>query len=235
MKKPPSDCHAFALLLPSLALPLALSFMLAVPAHAQEEAGRASREREALRRAQSALKQSQEQQATLTREKFDMTAERDKLGDSAKRAESQLGASRATAARASTELARVTAELSTVRTQAEADKQAYKQAAQLRADELAKRLDEASRVAAERTRTVGSLTGLLERSTLALTAAEKANRDMFGFGQQMIEQVRNSTAADTFLGSDPVLGFNQVRLENQAEGLKDRLAALKLKSAPAEK
>ena len=91
----------------ALALSLVLSFTVALPAHAQDDAGRASREREALRRAQSALKQSQEQQATLTREKSDIAAERDKLGDSAKRAESQLGASRATVARAGTELARV--------------------------------------------------------------------------------------------------------------------------------
>ncbi|MBC7731776.1 MAG: hypothetical protein H7306_07740 [Bacteriovorax sp.] len=215
----------------ALALSLVLSFTLALPAHAQDDTGRASREREALRRAQSALKQSQEQQATLTREKSDIAAERDKLGNSAKRAESQLGASRATAARAGTELARVTAEIGTLRTQAEADKKA----AQGRADDLSKRLDETTRTAAERTRTVASLTALLERSSKALAAAETANREMAAFGQQMIEQVRNRAPADNFLRSEPVLGFSQVQLENQAEALKDRLAALKLNAVPAEK
>ena len=215
----------------ALALSLVLSFTLALSAHAQDEAGRASREREALRRAQSALKQSQEQQATLTREKSDLAAERDKLGDSAKRAESQLGATRATAARASTELARVSAELGTLRAQAEVDKKG----GQVRADDLSKRLDEATRIAAERTRTVASLKDLLERSTKALATAEKANREMAAFGQQMIEQVRNRTGSDAFLRGEPVLGFTQVRLENQAEELRDRLAAMTLNAAPAGK
>ena len=51
----------------------------------------------------------------------------------------------------------------------------------------------------------------------------------------MIEQVRTSTPGETFLRSEPVLGFSQVRLENQAEELRDRLAALKLNAAPAGK
>jgi len=224
MNLPPLHRHA-------LALSLVLSFTLALPAHAQDDAGRASREREALRRAQSALKQSQEQQATLTREKTDIAAERDKLGDSAKRAESQLGASRAAASRAGAELVRVTAELGALRTQAEADKKA----AQVRADDVSKRLDESVRIATERTRTVASLTDLLERSTKALAAAEKANREMAAFGRQMIEQVRSRTTGETFLRSEPVLGFSQVRLENQAEELKDRLAAVTLNAAPTGK
>ena len=58
---------------------------------------------------------------------------------------------------------------------------------------------------------------------------------MAAFGQQMIEQVRNRASVDTFLRSEPVLGFSQVRLENQAEALKDRLAALKLNAASVEK
>ena len=224
MNLPPLHRHA-------LALSLVLSFTLALPAHAQDDAGRASREREALRRAQSALKQSQEQQATLTREKTDIAAERDKLGDSAKRAESQLGASRAAASRAGAELVRVTAELGALRTQAEADKKA----AQVRADDVSKRLDESVRIATERTRTVASLKDLLERSTKALATAEKANREMAAFGQQMIEQVRNRTGSDAFLRGEPVLGFTQVRLENQAEELRDRLAAMTLNAAPAGK
>ncbi len=197
---------------------------LVLNAAAQDDGGRAAREREALRRTQSALKQSQEQQAALAREKSELSAQASKLGDTARQAQSQLAGARSEAARLRTELVRVTSELDTLRVQAEADKKG----AQLRADESAQRLAEAMRVAAERTHTVGSMTALLERVTQSLAKAEKANREMQAFGLELIDRLRGRSSGVALGAVDPVLGLKQVRLENEAEAMRDRLDALKL-------
>ena len=213
------------------ALVLALTFALAHPALGQEDASRAMREREALRRAQAALKVSQEHEAVLLREKSDITAEKDKLGNVAKRTESQLAATRSDASRLRTESARLQLELTRVAAELDAVRirdETEKKSAQARVDELTRRLEDAGRVSAERMRTVISMTSLLERATLALAAADKANREMYVYGLEMIEQIRVKIPADTFVQSEPVLGFSRVRLENLAEELKDRLGALRL-------
>ena len=224
------------------ALVLAFTFALVHPAQAQDDASRATREREALRRAQAALKVSQEQQAVLSREKSDLAAEKDKLDQTSKRSTSQLAVLRSDATRLRAEgvrlqseltrLTRMASELEAARVREEAEKksaQAQAQAqAQARADDLTRRLDDASRVAVDRTRTVASMTALLERATAAVAGGEKANREMYAFGLQMIEQVRARTDTHTWLRSESVLGFGNVRTENLAEEFKDRLAALRL-------
>ena len=205
-----------------------LLLLMALPAIAQDDAGRAAREREALRRTQAALKQSQEQQAALAREKADLssqlTSQRDSLGASSRRAQSQLIASQSEAARMRAELAHVSAELAALRGQADVDAKA----AQVQTQELAKRVDDATRLAAERTRTAASLTALLERATQLLAAAEKSNREMHAYGLQLIDEVRGRASGDASTAVDPVLGLRQVRIENRAEELRDGLDALKL-------
>lgn len=205
-----------------------LLVVMALNVGAQDDAGRASREREALRRAQAALKQSQDQQASLVREKADLSAQADKLGETAKRAESQLSGSRSEAVRLRAELARAQSELELSRARAEGEKAADNASAQARIDDLAQRLGQASRLAADRAQTVASLAGLLERATQSLLKAEKANRQMHAVGMNLIEQLRTRRSADSILEAEPVLGFGQVRLENNAEELRDKLDALKL-------
>lgn len=218
--KPTTTRPGFALLL----------IVLALNASAQDDAGRASREREALRRAQAALKQSQDQQATLTREKADLAAQTGQLGDTVKRAEAQLSGSRSEAARLRAELARASSELEASRTRADAEKAADKAASQARIDDLSQRLGQAMRLAADRAQTVASLTTLLERATQSLLKAEKANAQMHAVGVKMIERLRNWGSADSVLEAEPVLGFGQIRLENNAEELRDRLDEFKLAS-----
>lgn len=207
----------------ALLLPLLLAF--ATTAGAQDDVGRAAREREAFRRAQAALRQAQEQQAALAREKSELSAQTSRLGESVKRAEAQLSGSRSEAARLRAELARTTAERDALQAKAEADQKAV----QSRGEESAQRIAALTRVVDERTRTVASLTELVGNTTRSLAAAEKANREMHGFGLQLIDQLRGRSEVGA---ADPVLGFGQVRLENTAEALRDRLDALRL-PAPA--
>lgn len=201
-----------------------LAAAVAWPVLAQDDAGRASREREALRRVQAALRQSQAQEAQLAGEKSTLASERDKLRGTAVRAESQLAGARSETARLRAEVDHNTIELAAMRAQLEADKKK----SQDRIDELARRLDTATQQAADRGRTVAALTALLERSTTALAAAEKSNRAMHAWGLQLIEQVRSGSGVGAFTGSDPVLGFGQVRIENSAEAMRDGLDALRI-------
>lgn len=210
------NARAFApMMLPAFLLALAAT------AGAQDEGGRAAREREALRRTQAALRQAQEQQASLARENAELAAQAGKLGETAKRAESQLTGSRSEATRLRAELAGVMAERDALRAQAEADTKT----ARHRAEESTQRIAAASRLAEERSRTVGGMTALLETATRSLANAEKANREMHAFGLQIIDRLRGRATSSTI---DPVLGLQQVRLENEAEALRDRLDALRL-------
>ena len=111
-----------------------------------------------------------------------------------------------------------------MRAQADADKKA----AESRAAESAQRLAESGRVIAERTRTVAGMTALLESVTGSLAKAEKSNREMHAFGLQLIDQLRGRSSNAALVATDPVLGLQLVRLENEAEALRDRLDALRL-------
>ncbi len=213
---------------------LSLALCVCFSATAQDD-GRAAREREALRRSQAALKQAQEQQAVLAREKTELSAQQQKLSDEAKQAQSQLGGARSEASRLRAEVNRLSSELTALKAQVEADKktmtassEAVKDAAQAAAQKAAQQLGEAERLNVQQTRTVASMTALLERSTTALAAAEKANREMHALSLQLIDQVRGKSASGLSTVTDPVLGLGQVKLENTAEQLRDQLDALKV-------
>jgi chromosome segregation ATPase len=197
-------------------------------AHAQQDA-KVSREREALRRSQAALRQAQEQQAVLTKEKADLAAEKGKRDEELKRTGAQLGSVRGEVARLQARVAQLAAEVE----QLKADSARDKEAAAKAADTAAERIVRTERLLSERTQTVTSLTALLERSTTALAASEEANRKMYAFGREMIEQYRRATSAEEFLASEPVIGFAAVRRENVAEDLRTRLDAARLVAQPA--
>ena len=213
---------------------LSLALWVCFSATAQDDS-RAAREREALRRSQAALKQAQEQQAVLVKEKSDLTASQQTLGDAAKQAQLQLGGARSEAGRLRAEVNRLNTELAALKAQLEADKklmasgiEAAQQLAQQAAQKSAQQIADAERLYIQQNRTVASVTALLERSTTALAAAEKANGDMHALGLQLIDQVRGKTGSGGLAVSDPVLGLSQVKLENTAEQLRDQLDALKL-------
>ena len=212
-------------------LPLAaLVFTLSAPVGAQQENAdsvRAARQREALRRSQEALKQAQEQQAVLAHEKAQLATEKAKLDDDARRQGSQLGSARSQATKLRAEVSRLMAEQEVQRSAASAGS-ADKQATAAASAELKQRLEKADRELAERTRMVAALSTLTERSNKALSAAEDANRQMHVLGLQLIEQLRAASRSDSVFALRPVIGFNAVKLENEAESLRDKFDAMKL-------
>lgn len=208
---------ALRLLLLSAAATLSLSCA------AQDDHG--SREKEALRRTQAALRQAQEQQAALAREKDDLTSQRDKLDDTAKHAQSQLAGARSEAARLNATLARQAEDAAAAKARDDAERRDL--AARL--EQQSQRLADTQRTADERARANAALVALLEHATQSLAAVEKANGEMHALGLRMIDRIRGRDESPQ--APDPVLGFDQVKLENEAERLRDQLDAAKLPAA----
>jgi chromosome segregation ATPase len=204
----------------------ALAATVSLSCAAQDD-NRGSREKEALRRTQAALRQAQEQQAALAREKDDLAGQRDKLDQAARKAQGQLTASRSDAARLGASLAHANDDLAATRARDDAARKALED----RLAEQGERLAAAQRLSEERARANASLTALLEHATQSLAAAEKANGQMHALGLQMIDRLRGRESGADGTVADPVLGFGQVRLENEAEALRDKLDAAKLPAA----
>ena len=203
-------------------LSLMLGATLSLSCAAQDDAH--AREREALRRTQAALRQAQEQQADLARKNGDLAGQRDKLDETAKRAQSQLAAARADAGRLNASLARAAQDLAATQARDEAARKELES----RLAEQAQQLADARRVADERARSNAALVALLERATQSLASAEKANLAMHALGLQLIARIRGQQSDLPATAADPVLGFGQIRLENEAEALRDRLEAARL-------
>ena len=220
---------------------LAAALLLGFTANASAQADnadstRVARQREALRRSQEALKLATEQQAQLLREKTQLASDKVKLDDASRRQGAQLGGLRSEVVKLRSDVARMTAELDAERRAAAAvaaTAAANQQAAAAQATDLSQRLAKTERELRERTQTLAAMSALTERSSKALLAAEVSNRQMHAWGLQLIEQLRATSRDGTLLGLQPAIGFAEVRLENEAEALRDKLDALKVPTPPA--
>lgn len=189
---------------------------------AQAQDAKPSKEREALRRTQTALRAAQELQSTLQADKAKAEAE-------AAAAHKEAASTKAQIAGSAARLKAREAELETLRAQLLAAKQAEQaqQEAAAKSGEreqalqqqlLAARQESASRLQANQ-----ALSQLLERSTQALADAEAKNRQLYTLGQDLLKRWRGRSAIDTALLQDPVLGLTAVRFEDEAEKLRSEL------------
>jgi ribosomal protein L32 len=196
---------------------------------AQAQDAKVSKEREALRRSQTALKAAQEQQSSLTAEKAKL--EKDKL-----QAEQDAGKAKLVAAGQAAKLKLLeqqTQKLQADLQAAEAAKSALETGGQAREKELQQQLLAARRESAERQQAVQVTAGLLERSTLALQDAEAKNRKLHAIGEEAIKRYLSRSPSEITGIGDPLFGFNDIRLENVAEELRGKMEAQRLGSAAA--
>lgn len=192
---------------------------LAAMLPAQAQSDRASREREALRRAQQALRDAQAENATLQQARSALAAEKDAVAADKARLDAELGRTRARAAQvdaARQQVERVQAEMAELRAQ--------RDTALARIDDLQAQL-QASRS------TVASLRAMLERATANQALLEQRNGALYDVGLAAIELYRSRDAAAAWARREPVLGLGQVRVENAAEALRDKLEAARHLSA----
>lgn len=174
---------------------------------------RASREREALRRAQQALRDAQAENATLQQARSALATEKDALAADKARLDAELGRARARAAQvdaARQQLERLQTELAEIRAQ--------RDTAMVRIEDLNTQLQASKATAA-------SVRAMLERATATQALLVQRNRALYDVGLAAIELYRSRDAAATWAQREPVLGLGQVRLENAAEALRDRLEA----------
>ncbi|PTT90468.1 hypothetical protein DBR42_05805 [Pelomonas sp. HMWF004] len=200
-----------------------LLLLASLAAHGQE--AKVSKEREALRRAQTALRAAQEQQSTLQADKAKAEAQAAaSLKDTASaRAQVASGAARLKAREADLETLRLKLQATEAALQ-QAEARAVEREQTLQRQLLAERQDSAERRQANLV-----LTKLLEHSTQSLADAEARNHKLHAIGQDLVQRLAGRSPLDTALQQDPVLGLTAVRFEDQAESLRAAMDALKSK------
>jgi chromosome segregation ATPase len=205
-----------------------LGLLICGPATAQDSA---SREREALRRAQSALQQAQQQRDGLQAEKATLERAQADHAALAKQQQAQLGAAQSELKR----LRALEAEHAALQAQLGTERQTLTaQREQAAADQAqaATRLADANRqtlqLRAERDEMLNAnraLVGKLEAATVALAEARERNRQLHAVGQDAVDRLRGLSPADRALQGDRILGLTGVRIDNEAEDLLQRLDA----------
>jgi chromosome segregation ATPase len=206
-----------SLLKPGLLAIGLFALLAALPCQAQDT--KVSKEREALRRTQTALKSAQDQQAVLQADKARWEQDKVQATTDVGKARTQaLGLAAQLKAR-DEQAARLQAELQTQQ-QAGQEQQV---AAQTRERELQQQLLAARREGAERQQSAQTVSRLLERSTLALADAEGKNRQLHAIAQDLVKRYLSRTPADLTGIGDPLFGLTDIRLENVAEELRGKM------------
>jgi hypothetical protein len=195
---------------------LILSFAVLVcglgPAHAQDKG---SREREALRRAQQSLRQTQEERDVLASEKASLTQAKDQLDGELKQTSAKV---KGAESKAAAERARSTQLESTLRQKDEA-----LQAAQAREAALADKLGKAEAGLAEKTRLLENVSGLLARTAQSKATLEAQNSALYTTGLELVDLVRSQSPSAWLKARDGMLGFQGVKVENLAESFRTKL------------
>ncbi|MEK8050028.1 hypothetical protein AACH10_07250 [Ideonella sp. DXS22W] len=209
---------------------MALAAALAWPmAGSAADDTRANREREALRRAQAALQQAQQQRDALQAEKATREQARDEALAQAAAQRKALGSAQAEARQLREELAQLRTQLASQRDQAdEARRQATAaaEAAAQREQELKQQLATARQQSDDRREANATLTALLAERTRALADAQRRSQALHALGLDTVERFRAKGTVDQALQADPVLGLTRVRVESTAESLRMRFDAL---------
>lgn len=207
-----------------IGLCIGLLCSLGLPAVAQQDP-RAQREREALRRAQATLQQTQTERDGLRAERD--TALKDKA---AAGIATQAQAARASQARR--ELASLRKELDTLRAEQGVERaqaaQALAEARSVAAEReqgLQRQLLAMRRERDERIQANAALTTLLTQATATSNDLHQRNTRLHELGIEAVERYRAKSPAERFLQGEPFIGITAVRIENVAEDLRSRIDA----------
>jgi chromosome segregation ATPase len=195
-----------------------MAMAASAPTHAED---RASREREALRRAQMALHSAQEEaaaaqrdKASLAQEKTTLAQDKERLDGALKRTQSKVNTSEAQARAAQAKAAQLEADMAALN--------AKLQAAQIAQEELNKKYQESQQ-------TMTTVRGLLEKSTKAQAILSERNRQLYATGLSAIELLRSEDRPQKLSSIDPFFKLGVVTMDNVAETWRDRLEAARYK------
>lgn len=209
---------------------LATLALLALCASAAAQTGAPpSREREALRRVQSALQQALQQRDALQAEKAGLAGALSEQQALLQRQQAQLAAAveqRRRLAAMTSEHADLEARLdqaleALASLRSRADNERIQ--AQERLAEAAQRQAALQRQHAEVVSTNRALVARLEAASTALAEARSRHQQLHAIGQAAIQRLRGLSPGERALQEDPVLGLTAVRLNDEAELLLQRL------------
>lgn len=192
---------------------LMIAMAVSVPAAGQDK--RASREREALRRAQQQVQKANEDLAAAQQQLEAAERQRERLARDARIARERAAAEAARGQQLQSELERLRAERDALRTQRTEQDQRLQEVA-ARASQLERELVAAQ----QRVRQLDAL-GIGQRDAIA--ACEGRNAKLYETGRALVDECRDRSATDRVLRLEPFTGIHRVRIENMLEAYRDRL------------
>jgi chromosome segregation ATPase len=189
-------------------------------------AGESNREREALRRVQQSLRDAQAQLSTAADEKATLSAEKAKLEDSLKQAQGKASstASQLTAARG---------QASRLQTELDAQKTALDEA-RVRESALNEQLQQLQSRLSDQMRLTRTLQAMLSDRTHDVQVLTSQNEALYRTGLDLIDLYRSQSPSAWLKARDQLLGFHEVKVENLAEAMRDRLDDARYKALPGE-
>jgi septal ring factor EnvC (AmiA/AmiB activator) len=201
---------------------LASALMATTLAHAEPN----SREREALRRAQQSLRDAQAERDAIVGEKAALASDKGKLEGELKQVAAKVRGAESQAAGLKARVAQLEASLAEQQ-KAVADGQAREAA-------LAEQIRVTEAKLAEQVRVVGTVQALLAERTREAQTLNGQNQAMYKAGLDAIELYRAQSPTGFLQSRDKLLGWENVKVENVAETLRDRMDDARYKALPTE-
>ena len=207
------------------ALSLALLVCMAIMTpHADASDKKASREREALRRAQQQLSQVQGDLAAAEQEKATLAADLEKAQASSKAEAGKVASLQHGLGNSKQQLAAVTGELAQVKDTLAA---------------TAQQLSETRRTLAETTQTLRQteaekrqLESLKVRHEGDIASCERKNVALYAIGRSLMDRFEHKTCGESLAEREPFAGLKKVETENLLEEYRDKLDDQKLIKPP---
>lgn len=189
--------------------------------HAADSDSKVSREREMLRRAQEALRQSETEKSDLTRAKLDAEQKLKVVSEELETARNGSKAGQA-ALRAKLEGA------TTAAAAAQADLQSKLDAANRQVAALTQKQHEAEGQLTARDSQIKQLQQDLQTSKTVGASCETKNRQLYVYSQEILERYKKKGVWSALAQKEPVFGLKEVGIENVVQEYHDKLAGEKI-------
>lgn len=192
---------------------------------------KASREKEAMRRAQMQLQQVQGQLATLEQEKATLGSERDQARKDAKAAQGKLGKLNKSLSEEKARGEQLAKELEAVK-QDLAASQTRLTDTETRLTETAKNLNQTQQTLARTESDKRQLEGVKTRQEREIASCEGKNLKLYQTGRELMTRFEQKTCGEILAQKEPFTGLKRVEVENLLEEYRDKLDDQKLIKPP---
>lgn len=193
---------------------------------------KASREREALKRAQQQVQQIRQEKAGLEEKLGGFEQEKDKLAGQLSGAQARAKSAASKSQQLQTELDAATRDKQALETQKTDLERQLAELTTKHTELVAKQTATERELAQTRSLKVQTESSLQSR-VQQLASCEDKNIKLYSHGRNLIKQCTDRSATDTVLRLEPFTGIKRVQMENLLEEYRDKLDAQKLTTADA--